>query len=183
MTVVRVREQARLYVGPLLRNEGHHSVPLPVLQHGALAVCVMLSHAEILEPGGALSIWPPSYIALFNGSDQRVELIRSVSPRDFGRADDALRPLGSVSASERMSDEHLTSLAQVLQGIDKLCEPFARGVSLADLVTTAEANVLKTSLNRVLEPPLLPYYAAVANPFFRWLGFSPTTETADPARD
>jgi hypothetical protein len=133
----------------------------------------MLSRAEILQPGGALSIWPPCYITLFNGSDQRLELIRSVTPRDLGRADEPGQPLGSVSASERMSDEYLTGLAQLLQAIDKLCEPFFQGVPVADSVTTAEADALKGALGRVLEKPLLPYYAAVGNQFFAWLGFSP----------
>jgi len=103
-----------------------------------------------------------------------------VTPGDLGRADEPAQPLGSVSASERMSDEYLTGLAQLLQAMDKLCEPFFQGVPVADAVTTAEAQSLKAALRRVLEKPLLPYYAAIGNQFFEWLGFPAGPDVTSP---
>jgi hypothetical protein len=176
MSVVRAREQARLYLGALLRDQGFHSIPLPYLSRNSFSICVMLARAEILGPSGQFSIWPPSYIALFSGSEVTLERIRSVKPEDFRCRDPIDQPLGSVSAAARMSDDYLTSLAQALQGIDRLCEPFASGVPLAEAGVASDAEAVRRSLAHVLEPPLHPYYTAIAWQFFGWLGFGTSGE-------
>jgi hypothetical protein len=170
VSVVRAREQARLYLGPLLKNEGYHSVPLPRLGSGGLAFCVMFSHAEVRGVGGALSIWPPSYVALFRSGDVLLERVRSVTPVDFGLHDPIDQPLGSLPAGERMSDAYLTDLARGLQAIDRLAEQFANEIQLSAALDPTDAAEMRRAVARILEPPLSSYYRAVAGPFLDWLG-------------
>ena len=172
MSVVKAREQARLYVGPLVRDQGHHSLPLPSLRGGALSVCVMFCHAEIREPARGLSLWPPSYAAYFTLPDARLDRIVKVSPADFGRAEAPGDPLGDLPApAERMSDAYLSNLARTLQLLDRMLDPFARGAATTEAGIAQDVGELRRSLAEILEPPLFPYYQSVAEPFFAWLGF------------
>ena len=172
MSVMKAREQARMYVGPLLREHGHHALPLPSLRGGKLKVCVLLSRAEILEPGRGLSIWPPAYAAYFAVPDARLDRIVKVAPADFGRADPPDAPLGELAApAERMGDAYLSNLARTLQCLDRLLDPFARSAPTSAAAIAQDVAELRRSLAEVIEPPLFPYYQAVAEPFFAWLGF------------
>ena len=172
MSVVKAREQARLYVGPLLREHGHHALPLPGLRGGALSICVLLCRAEILEPGAGLSLWPPAHAAWFSAADARLDRIVKVSPADFGRSDPPDQPLGQLaSPADRVGDAYLTQLARTLQALDRLLDPFARSVPTSASEVAPDVATLRASLSEVLEPPLFPYYQSVGERFFAWLGF------------
>jgi hypothetical protein len=169
-SIVRLREPLR-YAAAAIPGGVHESLPVPVLQKGGtLKIAAMYCRAEIVESGAGLQLWPPSRVAWIDARSGRLELLRAVTPADFGRSDDPDRPLGAVPPpAERMGAEHQSALALFLQAFDAALPHFVDQTGRPSVEASLAARELGDLFGRVAEMPLRPYYRALSPKFFAWL--------------
>jgi hypothetical protein len=168
-SIVTLLEPLR-YASATLPRGSYVSWPVPVLQKGKLKVAALLGRGEIVESRQGLQLWPPSHVAYVDCRSSRLELLRAVTPSDFGRIDDPLEPLGpSRTPVERQSPEFVNATALFLQAFDAALPHFGDQARRLSPAATEAARELADLFGQVAEPPLLPYYAALSPAFFEWL--------------
>jgi hypothetical protein len=168
-SIVRLREPLR-YAAATLPAGIHESLPVPVLQKGKLKIAAMFGRGEIVESKAGLQLWPPSHVAWVDARSGRFELLRAVTPGDFGRSDDPDRPLGAdLPPVERQTAEFQTALALFLQAFDAGLPHVAERPGQLSAAARLAARELGERFARVAEAPLRPYYEALSPQFFAWL--------------
>jgi hypothetical protein len=168
-SIVTLLEPLR-YASATLPRASYVSVPVPILQKGKLRVAALLGRGEIVEPQQGLQLWPPSHVAYVDCRSGRLELLRAVTPGDFGRTDDPLKPLGaSRPPVERQAPEFMNAMALFLQSCDAALPYFADPPGRRSPAAADAARELAALFSQVAEAPLLPYYEALSPAFFEWL--------------
>jgi hypothetical protein len=170
ISVVRLIQQARLYVLGALPTGIHQSYPVPVRDPKGIRLAFFYGHAEILKPGEGFQLWPPTYVALLHPETAKLQELRAIAPKDFGQRHAQDQPLGAyLTMPERMQAEFLTKQVRWYQAYDVLLPLFAARsprVPPEGKQALAEFNEL---FPQVTEAPLLPYYQTVGKEFFAWL--------------
>jgi hypothetical protein len=168
-SIVTLLEPLR-YASATLPRGAYVSVPVPVLRKGKLKVAALFGRGEIVESGQGLQLWPPSHVAYVDCGSGRLELLRAVTPGDFGRADDPLEPLGAArSPVARQAPEFVNAMALFLQSFDAALPHFADEARRLSPAATAAARELAALFAQVAESPLRPYHEALSPAFFEWL--------------
>jgi hypothetical protein len=168
-SILTLREPLRYAAGTLPAGV-HESLPVPVLQKGGLRIAAMYCRGEIVEPGGGLQLWPPSRVAWVDARSGRLEVLRAVTPADFGRSDDPERPLGAVPPpAERLGAEFQEATALFLQAFDAALPYFVDDAGSPSSEARLAARELAERFARVAETPLRAYYQALSPKFFAWL--------------
>ena len=168
-SILTLREPLR-YAAAALPGLLHESLPVPVLQQGTLKITAMYCRGEIVESGAGLQLWPPSRVAWIDAGTGRLELMRAVTPADFGCSDDPDRPLGTVPPPlERQSAAFQSALAMFLQAFDAALPHFVDRTGRPSSEARQAAQELAERFAQVAEAPLRPYYRALSPKFFAWL--------------
>ena len=118
-----------------------------------------------------LQIWPPNYLSLVSAETGRIELLRAVTPADFGQSHVQDQPLGPHPApAERISDEYITKQARFYQTYDSILSAFtSKQVNPGNELKRAVSE-FRVLFSEITEKPLLVYYQNVGNEFLSWLG-------------
>jgi len=168
-SIVTLREPLRYATGALPAGL-YESLPVPVLQQGGLRIAALYCRGEIVESGAGLQLWPPSRVAWVDARSGRLELLRAVTPADFGRSDDPERPLGAVPPpAERLGAEFQDATALFLQAFDAAVPHFVDDAGRPSSEARLAARAFAERFARVAETPLRPYYRALSPKFFAWL--------------
>ena len=169
-SVVRLSERARLYGASLLGPSFHQGFPIPVGDRERTLLEFFYCHGEVVQRHTGFQIWPPKYVATVDPATGKLERIRAMTPADLDQSDSPVAPLGRCLAPpERMTDVHLTLLAQFYQAYDDLLPWYASPARMSSDEIGREIQAFKQHFAGVAEPPLLPYYRAVGQHFFDWL--------------
>jgi hypothetical protein len=149
---------------------GHHpSYPAPVLGPDGLRVAFLYCRAEIVRPGEGLSLTAPSYVAFVDARTAMFEELRAVTPGELGLGHAEGEVLGTTRTQpERLDPALVTKELRLYQTYDLLLPSFAAGQAQVDLGVQAAAREHEALFAELAEAPLLPYYRAVAGPFFAW---------------
>jgi hypothetical protein len=174
MSVVSVVQSAKLYGASLIGGCVHQSQPLPTHYNSTVVVGVFLGRGEIMEPNHGFLIWPPKYVCFVDPVDCRLVKIQSITPKQYSinaNEDKMLSP-SFASPGKRLEDEFMTAQAQYLQSLDLLLPFFvAKKVTPEDNLPKLISN-FEAAFDKVKEDALLPFYKAMAAPFFDWLAKS-----------
>lgn len=168
-SVTLLAQDAHRYAAALLGPEVRAGLPIPL--GGRPRYAFLLCRAEVVRAGEAPSLFPPRFVATLSASDGLVLSIRRTRPVELGQDVPEDRPIGNERPpDERLSDEHLTSLARVHQALDRVAPAFFGVAPVSDDERRAFVASYLSAFDAAVEPALLPFRRALERDFDAWLG-------------
>jgi hypothetical protein len=145
------------------------TLPLATMSEGELRV-VILYYKESFLPGRDKKIYPPHHIMILDPLAGAVIRFGECKPKDFGLDRKPDEPEMGYGLDPKISgDEFQAKKRRVLEISPAVWEAFASGGVPVDTKTRAIVKEYYEIFEQIAKKPLVPYYRAVAQDFFRWL--------------
>jgi hypothetical protein len=171
LNVSKIVELATIYPAAVMDDLAHQSLPMPVFSPKGFCMAFLYCHAELMSDGQGMQLWPPDHQALINAETGRFEELKTVTSNTYDQSHAMNKPMGKcLDESQREQDEFLNKLVALYQAYDAILPWFAAGQYAAPLAARPAAKEFERHFAEVAEKPLLPYYRALGQEFFRWLG-------------
>ncbi|MBK8916161.1 MAG: hypothetical protein IPM64_16465 [Phycisphaerales bacterium] len=159
---------ARMHSSGAVPDESRESLPIPIRTREGLRV-QFIFFAAVPRPNQQL-LGVPQYLATLDPKTGALELLRKVTPADFGQSHDRAQPIGPFSLPPGVTLEEFTrDTERLLQVYDELLPAFGEGRASGTVDAKLRAEFVKL-FARVYEAPLAAYYKSAGGEFFTWVG-------------
>ena len=163
-SVARVAER---YIGSLLPDGAHRSLPFPAGSDGQICYAFFFTHGRFTAGGEPYKIWAPRYTAYFEAKEGRFKRLQAIESARFGGPREG--PIGSYySPAERGADWYLSDLVGYYESLDLILPKFVAGVRSWE-GSESSARTFNCLFQKLAESAFAPFYQVVGASFFAWL--------------
>lgn len=159
---------ARMNASGAVPDESRQSLPIPIRTREGMRV-QFIFFAAVPRPNVQM-LGVPQYLATLDPRNGALELLRKVTPSDFGQSHDPAQPIGPFSLPQGVTlEEFNRDLERLFAVYDELLPAFADSRASGTVDAKLRAEFVRL-FGRVFEPPLAPYYKSAGAEFFNWVG-------------